>query len=120
MIAFDMQRMNQLQISRGDGVKPIPVTDPRQPFTEHWWSKGHPLGWAESFTREIDHLLQAVAGEGGYLCAEACDPILRSAARGQREPITYRGLTPKHEVPGSSSTACHEPDSEGRAEGGAR
>jgi predicted dehydrogenase len=77
---------------------------------EHWWPKGHPLGWAESFTHEIDHFLRAVAGEqpvaphgatfeDGYRCAEVCDAILRSAASGQREPIAYRGLAAEAEVP---------------------
>jgi predicted dehydrogenase len=109
-LAFDMQRLNELRLSHGDGFKPIPVTDPRQPLMEHWWPKGHPLGWAESFTHEIDHFLRAVAGEhsvspygatfeDGYRCAEVCDAILRSAASGRREPIEYRELPTRPEEP---------------------
>ena len=50
---------------------------------------------------ELHHLLDAIAKgtdvaphgatfEDGYRAAEVCDAVLRSAASGQREEITYR------------------------------
>jgi predicted dehydrogenase len=105
-IIFDMQNLNQLRVSRGGGFTHVSVTDPSQPFMSHWWPRGHPIGWAESFTHEIDHFLRAVAGEtavaptgatfeDGYRCAEVCDAILRSASTRRREPINYRVVEPR-------------------------
>jgi predicted dehydrogenase len=112
-LTFDMQSLNQLRLSHGGGFTHIPVTDPAQPFMHHWWPKGHPIGWAESFTHEIDHFLRAVAGESGvapegatfedgYRCAEVCDAILRSATSGRREPVRYRTLEAEEKPPTAS------------------
>jgi hypothetical protein len=60
------------------------------------------IGWEHTFIHEIHHLLTAIAEdrpvgphgatfEDGYRAAEICDAILRSAATGSREHITYRG-----------------------------
>ena len=60
------------------------------------------MGWGDTFTHEIHHLLAAIAGAGavaphgasfedGYRCAEVCDAILRAAKNGRRETIDYRG-----------------------------
>jgi predicted dehydrogenase len=66
-----------------------------------WWPPGHIVGWGDSFTHELHHLLTAIAGEAtvaphgatfedGYRCAEICDAILRAAESGRRETIAYR------------------------------
>jgi len=50
---------------------------------------------------EVHHLLDAIANgtdvaphgatfEDGYRAAEVCDAVLRSAASGRREEVTYR------------------------------
>jgi predicted dehydrogenase len=101
-IAFDLERLNELQISRGtDGFTTRLVTEATDPFWEWWWPHGHVIGWEHTFVHEIHHLLQAIATDGdvrphgadfedGYRAAEVCDAILRSSASGRREAITYR------------------------------
>jgi predicted dehydrogenase len=101
-IAFDVERLNELQIADEKSFTRVLVTEPEHPFMSYWWPPGHIVGWGDTFTHEIAHLLAAIAGEGtiaphgatfedGYRCAEVTDAILRSAASGARETITYRG-----------------------------
>ena len=60
------------------------------------------IGWEHTFVHELHHLLDrdrrtdtrsrphGATFEDGYRAAEVCDAILRSAASGRREDITYR------------------------------
>jgi predicted dehydrogenase len=100
-IAFDVERLNELQVSDGPGFRRVLVTEPEHPFMQFWWPPGHIIGWGDTFTHEFHHLLSAIAGvstvaphaatfEDGYRCAEICDAIQRAAKRGLREPIAYR------------------------------
>jgi predicted dehydrogenase len=107
-LAFDMERLNELQVFRADGDrargwKTVLVSEADHPFWEHWWPPGHIIGWGETFVHEIHHLLGAIAHdtdvaphgatfEDGYRAAEVCDAVLRSAGSGRREEVTYRGL----------------------------
>jgi predicted dehydrogenase len=107
-LAFDMERMNELQVFRADGdrargFKTVLVSEADHPFWEHWWPPGHIIGWGDTFVHELHHFLTAVAGKGevapygatfedGYRAAEVCDAMVRSSASGARESITYRGL----------------------------
>jgi predicted dehydrogenase len=102
-LTFDVERLNELEVitTRKERHR-IEVTDPGHPFMELWWpSPGHPIGWGDSFTHELRHLVAAVAGAGtvrphgadfedGYRCAEVCDAILRAAETGAREAVAYR------------------------------
>jgi predicted dehydrogenase len=104
-IAFDLERLNELQLYRADGdrargFKTILVTDPGMPYSSWWWPPGHVIGWEHTFVHEIHHLLCAIAGErdvgpygatfeDGYRVAEVCDAMVRSAASGGRERIAY-------------------------------
>ena len=102
-LSFDVERLNELQVADESGMfRRILVTEPSHPFMDLWWPPGHIVGWGDTFTHEIRHLLQAVAGEGtvaphgatfedGYRCAEICDAIVRSSASGAREEIVYEG-----------------------------
>lgn len=109
-IAFDLERLNELQVAlhnadskrAGDGFRTVLVSEAEHPFWEYWWPPGHMIGWEHTFIHEIHHLLTAIAEdrpvgphgatfEDGYRAAEICDAILRSAATGSREQITYRG-----------------------------
>jgi predicted dehydrogenase len=104
-IAFDVQRLNELQIfragGRARGFETILVTDPDDPYLEWWWPPGHVLGWEHTFVHEIFHFLNAIAEdadvapygatfEDGYRASEVCDAIARSASTGRREQIVYR------------------------------
>ncbi|HSO02328.1 MAG TPA: Gfo/Idh/MocA family oxidoreductase, partial [Gaiellaceae bacterium] len=73
------------------------------PFAEHWWPPGHVVGWGDTFTHELLHLVRAIAGEtavaplgatfeDGYRAAAVCDAILRSSETGARVAIEYRAL----------------------------
>ena len=100
-VVFDVERLNELQVARGRWFERILVTEPDHPFMGFWWPPGHIVGWGDTFTHEVHHLLAAIAGEGtvaphgatfedGYRCAEICDAIIRSSESGKREEISYR------------------------------
>jgi predicted dehydrogenase len=100
-IVFDLERLNELQVARGGWFERVIVTEPDHPFMGFWWPPGHIVGWGETFTHEVRHLLGAIAGEhgvaphgatfeDGYRCAEVCDAFLRSAASERKETIEYR------------------------------
>jgi predicted dehydrogenase len=102
-LSFDVDRLNELEVvTRRKETRRMEVTDPRHPFMELWWpAPGHAIGWGDSFTHELRHLIAAVMGEGtvqpygadfedGYRCAEVCDAILRAAETGVRQTVEYR------------------------------
>jgi len=100
-LAFDVERLNELQVADGKWYRRVLVTEPEHPFMHFWWPPGHIVGWGDTFTHEVHHLLSAIAGEhgvaphgatfeDGYRCAEVCDAILRSAETGRRETVDYR------------------------------
>jgi predicted dehydrogenase len=102
-LSFDVGRLNELELTtRRKQTRRIDVTDPGHPFMGLWWpAPGHAIGWGDSFTHELRHLIAAVRAasgvaphgadfEDGYRCAEVCDAILRSAATGVREAVEYR------------------------------
>jgi predicted dehydrogenase len=107
-LAFDMERLNELQVFRADGdrargFKTVLVSEADHPFWEYWGPPGHIIGWGETFVHELHHVLAAIASDGdigpygatfedGYRAAEICDAIVRSSASGQRETLAYRSL----------------------------
>ena len=61
-LAFDMERLNELQVFRADGdrargFKTVLVTETNHPFWEHWWPPGHIIGWGDTFVHELHHML---------------------------------------------------------------
>jgi predicted dehydrogenase len=105
-LAFDMERLNELQVFRADGdrargFKTVLVSETNHPFWEHWWPPGHIIGWGDTFVHELHHLLAAIADDGdvapygatfedGYRAAEVADAIVRSGETGARELVSYR------------------------------
>jgi predicted dehydrogenase len=105
-LAFDMERLNELQVFRADGDrargwKTVLVSEADHPFWDFWWPPGHIIGWGETFVHEIHHLLRAIAEDGevaplgatfedGYRAAEVADAIVRSSASRSQEDVTYR------------------------------
>ncbi len=107
-LAFDMERLNELQVFRADGdrargFKTVLVSETDHPFWDLWWPPGHIIGWGDTFTHEALHLLRAIAEdtdvapygatfEDGYRAAEVCDAIVRSGETGSRVTVEYRSL----------------------------
>jgi predicted dehydrogenase len=101
-IAFDLERLNELQVcTGGPGFQRVLVTEPQHPFMSWWWPPGHIIGWEHTFVHELHHLLSAIAGDtevtphgadfaDGYRAAEVCDAIVRSAQSGARVQLEYR------------------------------
>jgi predicted dehydrogenase len=69
----------------------------------YWWPPGHIVGWGDTFTHEVVHLLEAIAEdrdvaplgatfEDGYRASEVCDAIVRSSDDGGRVTLAYRSL----------------------------
>jgi predicted dehydrogenase len=93
-VAYDLERFDELLVSEGGPYRIEHVTG-------EWWPPGHTLGWADTFTLELERLLEAIAGEttvaphgatfeDGYRAAEVTDAILRSSASGRKEAVRYR------------------------------
>jgi predicted dehydrogenase len=100
-LAFDAERLNELQVGDERGFRRVLVTEPGHPYMRFWWPPGHIIGWAETFVHEVGHMLEAIAGEhdvaphgatfeDGYRCAEVIEAIVRSAESGRREAVRYR------------------------------
>jgi predicted dehydrogenase len=98
-VAFDLERLNELEVSDGASFRRVLVTEPEHPFMRFWWPPGHGIGWGDTVVNELAHLLEAIAGEhevaphgatfeDGYRCAEVVEAILRS--EGSREAVSYR------------------------------
>lgn len=93
-LAYDLERFDELLVSEGGGYR-------RELVTGEWWPPGHGLGYGDTFTLELEHLLRAIAGEttvaplgasfeDGYRACEVADAIARAAASGTREWVSYR------------------------------
>ncbi|HYZ78862.1 MAG TPA: Gfo/Idh/MocA family oxidoreductase [Gaiellaceae bacterium] len=100
-LSFDVERLNELEVADTKSFRRVLVTEPDHPFMRHWWPPGHIVGWGDTFTHELAHLLEAIAGEhdvaphgatfeDGYRCDEVVEAIQRSAASGRGEEVTFR------------------------------
>ncbi|WP_324662107.1 Gfo/Idh/MocA family protein [Haloarcula sediminis] len=67
-LKFSLERLNELEVLREDsrGYETILVTDPEDPYVDHWWPPGHVIGWEHTFVHENYEFLSAVAGGGAY------------------------------------------------------
>ena len=100
-LAFDVERLNELEVADTKSFRRVLVTEPEHPFMRHWWPPGHILGWGDTFTHQLAHLLEAIAGEhdvaphgatfeDGYRCDEVVEAMLRSAESGRSEAVASR------------------------------
>jgi predicted dehydrogenase len=100
-LAFDVERLNELEVADRKSFRRVLVTEPEHPFMRYWWPPGHIVGWGDTFIHELAHLIEAIAGEhdvaphgatfeDGYRCDEVVAAILRSAKTGRKEAVTYR------------------------------
>ncbi len=100
-LAFDIERLNELEVADTKSFRRVLVTEPAHPFMRYWWPPGHIVGWGDTFIHEFGHMLEAIAGEhevaphganfeDGYRCSEVTEAILRSADSGRREEVRYR------------------------------
>ena len=62
-IRFDLERLNELQVHDRDdrGFETVLVTDPDDPYVDHWWPPGHVVGWEHTFVHENYEFLSAAA-----------------------------------------------------------
>jgi len=44
-IAFDVERLNELQVADEKSFRRVLVTEPEHPFMSYWWPPGHIVGW---------------------------------------------------------------------------
>ncbi|MBV0926431.1 Gfo/Idh/MocA family oxidoreductase [Halomicroarcula limicola] len=67
-LRFSLERLNELELLREDGrgYETILMTDPEDPYLDHWWPPGHIIGWEHTFVHENYEFLSAVADGGAY------------------------------------------------------
>ncbi|MBV0923005.1 Gfo/Idh/MocA family oxidoreductase [Halomicroarcula limicola] len=67
-LRFSLERLNELELLREDGrgYETILMTDPEDPYLDHWWPPGHVIGWEHTFVHENYEFLSAVADGGAY------------------------------------------------------
>ena len=101
-IAFDVERLNELQVADEKGFTRVLVTEPEHPFMQYWWPPGHiSAGATRSRTRSPTSSRRSPARERsrrtaphsrtGTVAAEVTDAILRSSASRKTETLSYRG-----------------------------
>ncbi|WP_254278755.1 Gfo/Idh/MocA family protein [Haloarcula marina] len=67
-LKFSLERLNELELLRDGnrGYETILMTDPDDPYLDHWWPPGHIIGWEHTFVHENYEFLSAVASDGAY------------------------------------------------------
>jgi predicted dehydrogenase len=63
-----LERLNELEINASDncGFETVLVTDPDDPYYDHWWPPGHVIGWEHTFVHENYEFLGAIADDSEY------------------------------------------------------
>lgn len=106
-VAFDLERLNELQVYLADstvsdavGFRDVLVTRPDHQYARAWWPHGHILGWEHAHINELNHFIESIVNEtpvaphgatfeDGYRAAVIADAITQSAASGRRVDVTY-------------------------------
>jgi len=92
-LSFSLERLNELELlTEGDrGFQTINVTDPDDPYIDHWWPPGHVIGWEHTFVHENYEFLSAAAAgeahspsfEDGYRVQELLAAVEESDESGE-------------------------------------
>jgi len=92
-LSFSLERLNELELlTEGDrGFQTVTVTDPDDPYIDHWWPPGHVIGWEHTFVHENYEFLSAAASdedhspsfEDGYRVQELLTAIEESDDAGE-------------------------------------
>jgi predicted dehydrogenase len=104
-LAFNLERMNELQVYCGDGrargLADVLVTEPDHPFGGRWWPPGHILGWEHTFVHQWDEFVRRVTGTAhepvgatfadGLAASRVCDALLVAADTGRRVVVAGPG-----------------------------
>jgi predicted dehydrogenase len=96
-IRFSLERLNELEVNlEGNrGYETVLVTDPDDPYYDHWWPPGHVIGWEHLFVHENYEFLTAVADgtefhpnfQDGLRVQELLEAIGESDDRGEWVPV---------------------------------
>jgi predicted dehydrogenase len=96
-IRFSLERLNELEVNlEGNrGFETVLVTDPDDPYYDHWWPPGHVIGWEHLFVHENYEFLTAVADgtefhpnfQDGLRVQELLEAIGESDDRGEWVPV---------------------------------
>jgi predicted dehydrogenase len=112
-LAFDLERLNELQLYEGDqaadrrGFRTILVTEEAHPWLSAWWPPGHMLGWEHTFTHQAHDLLVAIQEhtapapgfDGGLQVQAVLEAVQASAAEGRwLEVADLRGVPDESEI----------------------
>ncbi|GEP33951.1 dehydrogenase [Nocardioides szechwanensis] len=62
-LTFDLERLNELGIDDGTGLRRVLVTEESHPYLAAWWPPGHTLGWDHTFTSQAADLLTAISND---------------------------------------------------------
>jgi predicted dehydrogenase len=97
-IAFDLERMNELQLVSADdpesirGFRTILATEASHPYMKAWWPPGHIIGYEHGFVHAVADFLRAVDSgssiapnfDDGVKIMQVLGAALESARTGQR------------------------------------
>ena len=103
---FNCERLNELQFFSLDdasdvqGFHDVMVTENHHPYGKFWWPAGHILGWDTTFTHELYHLLNVLAGHDeiaplgatfldGYRNSVILDGLAESSRSGKKVYLKY-------------------------------
>jgi len=115
-LAFNLERMNELQVYHGDGrargLADVLVTEPDHPFGGRWWPPGHILGWEHTFVHQWDEFVRRVTGTAdepagatftdGLAASRVCDALVVAAETGRRVAVARAGNDAARRDPGAA------------------
>jgi predicted dehydrogenase len=106
-VAFDLERLNELQVYLREMVVPeaagfrnVLVTGANYANASVWWPGGHILGWEHAHINELHHFIEAIVTgtpvgpygatfDDGYRAAVIAEAMDESARSGRRADIVF-------------------------------